>query len=88
MKKPCMRMCICCREMHDKNELKRIVKTSEGKILLDLSGKMNGRGAYICTNPDCLNKLKKQKVLNKAFSMQITDDVYDDIIEAVSSGKY
>ncbi len=88
MKKPSLRMCLCCREMMDKKELKRVVKTPEGKIMLDLSGKMNGRGAYICQKPECLKKLKKQKVLNKAFSAQIDDEIYDKIIEAVESGKF
>ena len=49
---------------------------------------MNGRGAYICQKPECLKKLKKQKVLNKAFSTQIDDEIYDKIIEAVESGQY
>ncbi|MGN1163098.1 MAG: RNase P modulator RnpM [Christensenellales bacterium] len=88
MKKPSLRMCLCCREMMDKKELKRVVKTPEGKIMLDLSGKMNGRGAYICQKPECLKKLKKQKVLNKAFSVQIDDEIYDKIIEAVESGEF
>lgn len=88
MKKPSIRMCLCCREMIDKHDLKRVVKTPEGKIMLDLSGKMNGRGAYICQKPECLKKLKKQKVLNKAFSTQIDDEIYDKIIEAVESGQY
>lgn len=83
MKKPSLRMCICCREMIDKNNLKRIVKTPEGKIMLDLTGKMNGRGAYICQSEECLNKLKKQRMLNKTFSMQIDEEIYDHIIEVI-----
>lgn len=81
-------MCLCCREMIDKKDLKRVVKTPEGKIMLDLIGKMNGRGAYICSKPECLKKLKKQKMLNKAFSMQIDDEIYDKLIEAVESGEF
>lgn len=88
MKKPTMRMCLCCREMISKNELKRVVKTPEGKIMLDLTEKMNGRGAYICSKPECLKKLKKQKMLNKAFSTQIDDEIYDNIIKAVESGQF
>lgn len=88
MKKPSMRMCLCCREMISKGDLKRVVKTPEGKIMLDLGGKMNGRGAYICSKPQCLTKLKKQKMLNKAFSTQIDDEIYDNIIKAVESGQF
>lgn len=88
MKKPSMRMCLCCREMIPKSDLKRVVKTPEGKIMLDLGGKMNGRGAYICSKPQCLTKLKKQKMLNKAFSTQIDDEIYDNIIKAVESGQF
>lgn len=59
-------MCLCCREMIDKHDLKRVVKTPEGKIMLDLSGKMNGRGAYICQKPECL-KNSKTKSLKQGF---------------------
>ena len=79
-------MCVCCREMIDKNNLKRVVRTPEGRIMLDLTGKMNGRGAYICQSEECLAKLKKQKVLNKVFSMQVEDEIYDNIIEVVKNG--
>ncbi len=88
MKKPSMRMCLCCRNMIEKSELKRVVKTPEGRIMLDLTGKMNGRGAYICSSEDCLKKLKKSRALDRAFSMKVEDEVYDNLIEAVQSGKY
>ena len=51
--------------------------------MLDLTGKMNGRGAYICQSEECLNKLKKQRMLNKTFSMQIDEEIYDHIIEVI-----
>lgn len=79
-------MCIVCREMKPKKELLRIVKTEEG-IVIDESGKKNGRGAYICNNPDCVVKLKKQKILNKVFSCEIDATVYDEIGEKVSGRK-
>ena len=56
-----LRMCIACRQMKDKRDLLRIVKDKEGNISVDLSGKKNGRGAYICKDETCLEKLKKQK---------------------------
>ena len=78
-KKEPLRMCIACREMKNKKDLLRIVKNKEGKIFVDETGKANGRGAYICKDTACLEKLKKQKVLNKAFKMMIEDSVYEEI---------
>lgn len=80
----CKRMCICCREMKDKKSLVRVVKNKEGEISLDLTGKKNGRGAYVCLENDCLKKLKKGKMLNKAFKCMVADEVYDQIIEEAS----
>ena len=79
-KKIPMRMCIACKEMKPKRELLRIVKSGE-EISLDLTGKKNGRGAYICDNPECIARLKKQKLLNKVFSTAVDDEVYDKIEE-------
>lgn len=73
------RMCVVCREMHDKKQLLRIVKTKEGELFIDNTGKKNGRGAYICKNEECLNKLIKQKSLNKAFKMNINESFYEEI---------
>ena len=78
-KKETLRMCIACREMKDKRDLLRIVKNKEGQIFVDKTGKANGRGAYICKDVNCLNKLKKQKTLNKAFKMMINEEVYKQI---------
>lgn len=76
-------MCIACREMKNKKDLLRIVKNKEGKIFVDETGKANGRGAYICKDTACLEKLKKQKVLNKAFKMMIEESVYEEIKGAI-----
>lgn len=78
-----LRMCIACREMKSKKELLRIVKNKEGKIFVDETGKANGRGAYICRNVACVEKLKKQKILNKAFKMMIDESVYEEIKGAI-----
>jgi len=78
-----LRMCIACRQMQDKKDLLRVVKDKENNIFIDLSGKMNGRGAYICKDEQCLNKCIKQKSFNKAFKTNIDEVVYDSIKEAI-----
>ena len=79
-KKVPMRTCIACRQSKPKKELIRIVKFNDS-ITLDKTGKANGRGAYICADVKCIEKLKKQKLLNKTFSCQVNDEVYDKIVE-------
>lgn len=81
MKKQVNRMCFICRNTFDKKDLNRLVKTSDGEIFLDKTGKANGRGAYICKQEECLQKLKKQKILNKAFKCEIPQDIYNKICE-------
>ena len=79
-KKIPMRTCVACRTTKPKKELIRIVKNGE-EISLDRTGKKNGRGAYICDDQNCLEKLKKGKILNKVFSLPVSDDVYAKIEE-------
>ncbi len=79
-KKVPMRTCIACRTSKPKKELIRVVKFNE-EIKLDLTGKLNGRGAYVCNDENCICKLKKQKLLNRAFSCPVGDEVYDKIME-------
>ena len=74
-----MRMCIACHEMKPKKEMLRIVKPKEGDAFIDFTGKAAGRGAYICNNPDCVKKLKKARLLNKTFSAEIPQEVYEKI---------
>jgi predicted RNA-binding protein YlxR (DUF448 family) len=62
--------------MQPKKELIRVVKTAEGEIKLDATGKLNGRGAYICKNKACLEKARKTNALARAFEMQVKDDIY------------
>ncbi len=73
-----IRECISCGGKFPKKELIRVVKNETG-IHLDKSGKAMGRGAYLCQNPDCLEKLKKQKRLNRAFREAVSDSVYQEI---------
>ena len=80
-KKIPLRQCIACRELKPKKEMLRIVKNSEGKILLDFSGKASGRGAYICNDENCVKKLKKQRLINKVFACEVDESVYVAIEE-------
>ena len=86
-KKIPMRMCTGCGEMFDKRELIRVVKSPEGEVSLDLTGKKNGRGAYVCNNPECLKKARKRKSIERAFSMKIEDAVYDKMEEEITNAK-
>ena len=83
MKKIPIRTCIGCGKGKSKRELIRIVKTSEGEVLIDSTGKKNGRGAYICPNITCLEKAIKTKRLSKAFEMQIENDLYDKLKDQI-----
>ncbi len=80
-KKTPMRMCIGCRQMHPKSELIRAVKSPEGEVSLDATGRKNGRGAYICRSADCLQKAIKSNALSRAFSMGVEQTVYDRLKE-------
>ncbi len=79
-KKIPMRTCIACKANKPKKELVRIVKNGE-EIKLDRTGRLNGRGAYVCDDIECAKKLKKSKLLNRAFSCQVDERVYDSILE-------
>lgn len=83
-KKVPMRTCIACRACKEKKDLLRIVKTDEG-IVPDASGKLSGRGAYVCYDISCVAKMKKTKALNRAFSCEVPESVYDKIAEAIES---
>lgn len=82
-KKEIRRMCVGCGEMFDKRELIRVVKSPEGEVSLDKTGKKNGRGAYVCNNVECLKKARKKKSIERAFSMKIDDEVYDKMEEEI-----
>ena len=85
-KKTPQRMCIACRQLFEKKQMLRVVR-SEDKIFLDFTSKASGRGAYVCNNPDCVKKLKKQKLLNKVFSSPVDDEIYNSIEEAYFGAK-
>lgn len=79
-----MRQCVGCREMRPKNELIRAVKPKEGEISLDFTGKLPGRGAYLCKNCDCLSRAKKSRALERAFSCAISSEVYEELSKKLS----
>ena len=76
-KKIPMRQCLGCREHKPKRELVRIVRSPEGQVSLDRSGRMNGRGAYLCRNPECLRRAVKAKALERAFETAVPDEVLE-----------
>ena len=77
-KKP-TRMCMACNEKKEKQELLRIVRTVDGNIEPDLTGKKNGRGAYICKSENCLDKVIKSKKLEKTLEKSISPEIYESI---------
>lgn len=76
-KKLPVRMCAGCAEHKPKRELVRVVRTPEGTVELDLTGKKSGRGAYVCPNPACLKKARKARRIERALECAIPDQVYD-----------
>lgn len=66
-----MRMCVGCREMKEKRQLVRVVRSESGGALLDLTGKMNGRGAYVCPDPECLRKAVRSRALDRALEVTV-----------------
>ena len=79
MKKIPQRMCVVTKEKADKRNLLRIVKTKDNQILVDLTGKQNGKGAYITKSKEVLEKAKKNKALDKALEITIPDSIYEEI---------
>ena len=76
-KKIPIRQCVGCREKKPKRELIRIVKSPEGTISVDFSGKANGRGAYLCCSTDCLKKAIKSRTLERAFEVSISSEIFE-----------
>lgn len=77
-KKP-LRTCMGCNKPKEKNELLRIVKSKDGEIFVDLTGKKSGRGAYICKDEECLKKVQKSKRLDKVFEIAVPEEIYENI---------
>ena len=79
-KKP-IRRCVGCGASKEKAELYRIIRTPENEILLDKTGRKNGRGAYICKDVKCIEKAKKLGSLSKAFGISVSDEIYESLME-------
>ncbi len=84
-KKP-LRRCIACNNQKEKQELLRIIRNPQKELEIDLTGKKNGRGAYICKNEECLNLAKKTKRLERALEVNVKEEFYEEI-RGVISGK-
>ncbi|MBR1758468.1 MAG: YlxR family protein [Lachnospiraceae bacterium] len=84
VKKIPLRQCVGCREQKNKKELIRVIRSPEGEILIDATGKKNGRGAYICNDKACLAKAKKSKALERSLNVSIPEDVYQRLDEELS----
>ena len=80
-KKIPMRQCMGCRERRAKRELIRVVRCTDGAVSLDFSGKLNGRGAYICPNLECLKKAQKSKALDRSLEVTIPEEVYGRLLK-------
>ena len=76
-KKIPQRQCMGCRERKAKREMIRVVRCTDGTVSLDFGGKMNGRGAYICPDPECLKKARKTRALERCLEVAIPEEVYD-----------
>ena len=86
-KKLPLRMCTGCGEHKQKRELVRVVKSPQGEISLDLSGRKPGRGAYICPSLECLKKARKAKRLERTFECEIPDTVFNAMEKELSNGE-
>ncbi len=86
-KKIPVRMCSGCMQRFPKKELIRVLRTPEGEILLDATGKKSGRGAYVCPNAECLKKAQKARRLERALLSQITDETYARLKEAMNANE-
>lgn len=78
------RMCTGCGQMKERSELIRIIKTNEDEIFIDMTGKSNGRGAYICKDAECLKKAISRKGLERAFKCKIPEDTFRMLDEEIS----
>lgn len=79
------RQCVGCGEMKEKREMLRVIKTPEDAIVLDITGKKNGRGAYLCHSVECFQKAMKSKALERSLKIAIPAEVYDELEKELSS---
>lgn len=79
-KKIPQRMCLGCREHKPKKELVRVVRSPEGEISVDFTGRKNGRGAYVCKSVECLKRARKIRSISKALDCEISDEVFEQLL--------
>ena len=79
-----MRRCLATNESFPKKELLRIVRTPEGEVKVDLTGKLNGKGAYISKSNEALDIAKKKKVLNRALEIEVPEEIYEEISKIIN----
>ena len=87
-KKIPQRQCMGCRERRAKRELIRVVRGTDGTVSLDFGGKLNGRGAYICPNAECLKKAQKSKALERSLEVPIPEEVYMRLAREMEVGDH
>ncbi len=87
-KKIPQRQCMGCRERMEKRQLIRVVRTPEGEVKLDFSGKLGGRGAYICPKAECLKKAQKAKSLERSLEVPIPEEVYDRLSHEIEGNAH
>jgi len=80
-----MRMCVGCREMKPKKELLRLVRSPEGEVSIDLTGRKPGRGAYVCHSAECLKKAIRQKQLERAFECPLGEEAHASLLRELES---
>ncbi len=85
-KKIPQRQCMGCRERKAKKEMIRVVRETDGTVSLDFGGKLNGRGAYLCPNPECLKKAQKSKSLERSLEVPIPEEVYERLSKEMEDG--
>ena len=86
-KKIPQRQCMGCRERKEKKAMIRVVRCTDGSVSLDFSGKLNGRGAYVCPDPECLKKAQKSKALERSLETPIPQEVYDRLAKEMEANR-
>ena len=86
-KKIPQRQCMGCRERKDKKAMIRVVRCTDGSVSLDFSGKLNGRGAYVCPDSECLKKAQKSKALERSLEVAIPQEVYDRLAKEMEASR-
>ena len=86
-KKIPLRKCTGCNEMRPKKELIRVLKTSEEEIILDVTGRKNGRGAYLCNSLECFQKARKSRGLERSLQTKIPDEIYEVLEKELNAGE-